>query len=97
MTVDEISSQLTAGFIQPGRTYYRYGEEQVGGKGGGAEKENGTCLASCSPTMISFHFNACTPIIATLKRLENGQQVGNHVCILDFAIRRMKMKQFYGE
>ena len=38
MTVDEISSQLTAGFIQPGRTYYRYGEEQVGGKGGGAQK-----------------------------------------------------------
>ncbi|KAJ9691292.1 hypothetical protein PVL29_013463 [Vitis rotundifolia] len=27
----------------------------------------------------------------------NGQQVRNHVCILDFAIQRMKMKQFYGE
>ena len=63
----------------------------------GAEKENETCLASCSPTMIYFHFNACTPIIATLKRLENGQQVGNHVCIPDFAIRKMKMKQCYGE
>ena len=47
--------------------------------------------------MISFHFNACTPIVATLKRLEIGQQVGNHVCIIDFSIQRMKMKQFYGE
>ena len=44
-----------AGFIQLGRMeeHIRYGEEEIGG-GWGTEKENGTCLASCSPTMIFF-------------------------------------------
>ena len=42
--------------------------------------------------MISFHFNACTPIIATLKRLENGQPVGTHVCIPDFASSKNENK-----
>ena len=46
-----------AGFIQLGRMekHIRYGEEEIGREG--AEKENETCLASCSPTMIFFHFN----------------------------------------
>ena len=51
-------------------------------------------------TIISydiFSLQCMYPYYCNLEKARNGQQVGNHVCILDFAIQRMKIKQFYGE